>query len=144
VNFDVEVNGRPWKVAVEAGEQPTQVTVGAKGRKRVVDASWVDADTLSLIDGSIAREVRVSGRAEGVLSVTFGGWTFEAVVASGSRLQASGSRPQSEVRSATPVAQGSTTVAQAFSHAGAPTGVSGGPPWCAPMPGRVASGAAIG
>ena len=125
MNFDVAVNGRPWKVAIEATEQPNQVTVGVKGKKRVIDASWLDDDTLSLIDGAAAREVRISRRDDGVLSVAFGGRTFDVVV-TGSRLQAPGARPQSEVQSP----ESAAPVARGFSPA-APVTVK------APMPGRV-------
>jgi biotin carboxyl carrier protein len=49
VNFDVTVNGRPWRVAIEPADRPGRVQVSVKGRRRVFDAAWVDAETLSLI-----------------------------------------------------------------------------------------------
>ena len=47
----------------------------------MVDASWVDADTLSLIDGGAGREIRVSCAARnGAVGVEIGGRLYEAVV----------------------------------------------------------------
>jgi biotin carboxyl carrier protein len=86
VNFDVAVNGRPWKVAIEPAERRGEFTVVVKGKKRVVDASWIDTDTLSLIDGSTAREVRISKRDSGALGLTIGGRVFEAVVSQRGRV----------------------------------------------------------
>ena len=81
MNLDVTVNGRPWKVAVQPAEQPGKFTVTIKGKSRVVDASWIDAETLSLIDGSKAREIRLHPRAEnGGVGVEIAGRLFEAVV----------------------------------------------------------------
>ena len=77
------VNGRPWKVAVGPAEQAQAgtFTVTIKGKSRVVDASWIDADTLSLIDGGTAREIRLHARAgNGAVGVEFGGRLYEAVV----------------------------------------------------------------
>ena len=45
MKVDVMVNGRPWKVALEPAEQAGTFTVTIKGKSRVVDASWIDADT---------------------------------------------------------------------------------------------------
>ena len=80
MNFDVAVSGRPWKVAIEPGEQPGKFIVVVKGNKRLVDASWIDAETLSLIAGSASREVRFHRGEDGVLEVAFDGRLFEAVV----------------------------------------------------------------
>jgi biotin carboxyl carrier protein len=85
VNFDIAINGRPWKVAIEPGEGG-QFTIFVKGKKRVVDASWIDAETLSLIDGQTAREVRFH-RRDGSLGVVINGRMFEAVVALEPRLK---------------------------------------------------------
>ena len=81
MNVDVMVNGRPWKVAVEPASQPGQVTVTIKGKSRMVDASWIDADTLSLVDGGAAREIRLHPRGEnGAIGVEIAGKLYEAVV----------------------------------------------------------------
>lgn len=80
MNFDIAVNGRPWKVAIEPTEHTGQFSVVVKGKKRVIDASWIDADTLSLIDGSAAREVRIH-RRDGSIGVAIDGRVFEAIVA---------------------------------------------------------------
>jgi biotin carboxyl carrier protein len=82
MNVDVLVNGRPWKVALEPGERSGAFTVTIKGKSRQVDASWIDADTFSLIDGASAREIRLHRRdSNGSVGVEFGGRVFEAVVA---------------------------------------------------------------
>jgi biotin carboxyl carrier protein len=81
MNVDVMVNGRPWKVAVEPAGQAGTYTVTIKGKSRMVDASWIDADTLSLIDGNTAREIRLHAReATGAVGVEFSGKLYEAVV----------------------------------------------------------------
>lgn len=49
MKFDVTVNGRPWRVAIEPAEQSGQFQVSIKGRRRTFDASWIDENTLSLI-----------------------------------------------------------------------------------------------
>lgn len=85
MNVDVMVNGRPWKVALEPAEQAGQFTVTIKGKSRVVDASWVDADTLSLIDAGTAREIRLHARGDnGAVGVELGGKLYEAVVSDAS------------------------------------------------------------
>jgi biotin carboxyl carrier protein len=81
MNVDVVVNGRPWKVAVEPAEQAGTFTVTIKGKSRLVDASWIDADTVSLIDGGASREIRIHSRGNnGAVGVEFGGVLYEAVV----------------------------------------------------------------
>jgi len=85
MNVDVTVNGRPWKLALEPLEQPGQVAVTIKGRRRVIDASWIDADTLSLVDGATAREIRIHPGENGAVGVEIGGALYEAVVQKGLR-----------------------------------------------------------
>jgi acetyl/propionyl-CoA carboxylase alpha subunit len=86
MNVDVMVNGRQWKVALEPGEQTGTFTVTIKGKSRVVDASWVDADTLSLIDGGAAREIRLHPRDENsAVGVEFGGKLYETVASTQKR-----------------------------------------------------------
>jgi biotin carboxyl carrier protein len=81
VNIDVIVNSRPWKVALEPAGAKGRLTVTIKGESRVIDASWIDPDTLSLVDGSAAHEVRFHRRDEnGATGVEVGGQLFEAVV----------------------------------------------------------------
>lgn len=84
MNVDVMVNGRPWKVAVEPADAGT-FTVTIKGQSRLMDASWIDADTLSLIDASaVAREIRLHRRSDnGSVGVEIGGQVYEAVVSVG-------------------------------------------------------------
>ena len=81
MNIDVTLDGRPWKVAVDPADEPGQFAVTIKGSRRVVTASWVDADTLSLVDGAGAREVRIHRRQIGSIGVEVGGRIFETVVA---------------------------------------------------------------
>jgi biotin carboxyl carrier protein len=91
MNVDVLVNGRPWKVAVEPAEKAGTFTITIKGKSRVVDGLWIDADTLSLIDGGTAREIRLHSRSgegapapkkdNGAVGVEFSGKLYEAVVA---------------------------------------------------------------
>jgi biotin carboxyl carrier protein len=84
MNVDVVVNGRPWKVALEPAEQGGTFTVTIKGKSRLVDASWIDADTVSLIDGGASHEIRLHTRGNnGAVGVEFGGVLYEAIVAPG-------------------------------------------------------------
>ena len=81
MNVDVTVNGRPWKVAVAPGERAGTFIVTIKGKSRSVDASWIDEDTLSLIDGGAAREVRLHQREEQrALGIEIGGRLYEAAI----------------------------------------------------------------
>ncbi len=80
MNVDVMVNGRPLKVAIEPAGEPGKLTVTIKGKTRVVDASWVDADTLSLVDAGVVREIRFHAREEaGAVGVEIGGTLYEAI-----------------------------------------------------------------
>lgn len=91
MNFDVMVNGRPWKVAVEPAEGGDLAAAGKftatiKGKSRVLNAVWIDADTLSLIDASsAAREIRLHRRegTDGAVGIEIGGKVYEAVVSPG-------------------------------------------------------------
>ncbi len=91
MNVDVMVNGRPWKVAIDPASEPGHLTVTIKGKSRVVAASWIDADTLSLIDGGAAREVRLHHRSDsGAVGVEIGGHLYEAVVSAEKKERARG------------------------------------------------------
>src|SRR4029450_6909204 len=80
MNVDVMVNGRPLRVAIEPAGEPGKLTVTIKGKTRVVDASWVDADTLSLVDAGLIREIRFHARGEaGAVGVEVGGTLDEAI-----------------------------------------------------------------
>jgi glutaconyl-CoA decarboxylase len=80
VNFDVSVNGKPWKVAIEEAGQAGRYTVTVKGKRREMDAAWIDADTLSLIDtqSGIAREIALTPRGSEV-DVAVGGRVYRVV-----------------------------------------------------------------
>jgi biotin carboxyl carrier protein len=90
MNFDVTVNGKPWKVGIEPATRPGGYTVTVKGKRRELDVSWVDADTLSLIDtqSHVAREIRLTPHAGGV-DVAFAGKTFRTVAEKGSAVPVS-------------------------------------------------------
>ena len=92
MNVDVMVNGRPLKVAIEPAGWTGKLTVTIKGKTRVVDASWVDADTLSLVDAGVVREIRFHAREEaGAVGVEIDGTLYEAI-ASKRRTGATGAR----------------------------------------------------
>ena len=80
MNFDVSVNGRPWKIAVEPAGEKDRFAVTVRGRRKEMDGMWIDADTLSLIDGQTgaAHEFRFS-RFGGRVDVAFAGRTFHTV-----------------------------------------------------------------
>jgi biotin carboxyl carrier protein len=80
VNFDVSVNGKPWKVAIEEAGQAGRYTVTVKGKRREMDAAWIDADTLSLIDtqSGVAREIALTPRGSEV-DVAVGGTVYRVV-----------------------------------------------------------------
>jgi biotin carboxyl carrier protein len=118
MNVDVMVNGRPWKVAVEPAEKAGTFTVTIKGKSRIVDATWLDADTMSLIDAGAAREIRLHKRDSGAVGVEFGGKVYEAVV----------SKQKRDL--------GALGAPGALGALGA-VGVSGAASIKAPMPGRV-------
>ena len=81
MNVDVMVNGRPWKVALESAGETGKLAVTIRGRRRVVDASWIDPDTLSLVDGGAVRDIRLHSRSGvGAIGVETGGHLFEVVV----------------------------------------------------------------
>ena len=84
MTFDVAINGRVWTVGVESDGQTGRFAVTINGRARTFDAAWIDSDTVSLIEGSTAREARIDARADGVLAVLVGSRRF-AVVASQER-----------------------------------------------------------
>lgn len=91
MTFDVTVNGRPWRVAIEPAEARGDASVSVimiDGRRRTYDASWIDAATLSLIplEGpSHVREFGIEARGAGQLRIEAGGKVFHATVLSGGR-----------------------------------------------------------
>jgi biotin carboxyl carrier protein len=80
VTIDVTVEGRPWKVSVEPDDAAGQFAVTIKGARRLVSASFIDADTLSILDGATAREVRIDRRENGSIRVEVGGRIYETLV----------------------------------------------------------------
>jgi biotin carboxyl carrier protein len=80
MNFDVSVNGKPWKVAIEEAGQAGRYTVTVKGKRREMDAAWIDADTVSLIDtqSGIAREAALTPRGSEV-DVAVGGTVYRVI-----------------------------------------------------------------
>jgi biotin carboxyl carrier protein len=104
MNFDVRINGRPWKVALDPAEQARRVLVVVRGRRRTIDATWIDGNTLSLIsldDGSSHRvqEIGIRRQNPGELELLLQGRTFHATVSvqwnAGGRLSSDQSGPKS-------------------------------------------------
>jgi len=88
MKFEVTVNGKPWRVAIDAADTggPGHVSiVTIRGRRRSYDVSWVDAATLSLIplnDEKQIQEFGIEAAGGGELQVTAGGRTFRATASS--------------------------------------------------------------
>ena len=93
MNFDVSVNGRPWKIAIERAVETGELAVVVKGRRRVIDVSWIDAQTLSLLDGSNSHEVRFHRTPAGALMAQVEGHEFHVAAASAGRAPRRGLTP---------------------------------------------------
>jgi biotin carboxyl carrier protein len=110
MNYDVTINGRPWRVAIEPASQPGQFQVSVKGRRQIVDAAWIDAETLSLIptgDGSTSeratvRELGIHVRA-GEMDVVLEGTAFRARSGPGHEPAAGAGRPSTSSGRSEPV-----------------------------------------
>ena len=85
MNIDVTINGRPWRVALDATDRAGRFQVSVKGRRRLFDASWTDEATLSLISvdaaSSRVREIGVASADGGQLEVALSGKRFRATAA---------------------------------------------------------------
>jgi pyruvate carboxylase subunit B len=131
VNIDVTVEGRPWNVTVEPTDAPGRFAITIKGTRRVVDASWIDADTLSLVDGTTVRDVRIHRRSDGRVGVEVGGRVYDAA------LSMSAKRDRADAK------RGRMQFSDTAAGKIAPAPFSGAPPDAtsvavkAPMPGRV-------
>jgi biotin carboxyl carrier protein len=82
MKFDVIVNGRPWRVALEPAGPPGRFLVSVKGRRREFDASWIDPETLSLVSvespmGRV-REIGLRPAGGADLDVVLSGKNFRA------------------------------------------------------------------
>ena len=116
MRVDVTIDGRPWLVTIESGERAGLFAVTVNGRRREIDVTRVDADTLSIIDGGAVRDVRLHRRgARGSFGVEIGGRVYDAVLSTGGER----SRPRAEDGSADAAAADATHAVMA------------------PMPGRV-------
>jgi biotin carboxyl carrier protein len=93
VNFEVALNGGVWVVGVEPVDESGRLAVTVNGRARTLDAAWIDDDTVSLLEGLTARQVRIDRRTGGALQVLVGGRRFDVVVSQERRRQ---SRAQAE------------------------------------------------
>jgi biotin carboxyl carrier protein len=81
MNIDVTIGGRGWKVALEPADRMRMFTVTIKRKSRHIDASWIDGDTVSLVENGTAREIRFHQRVEdGAVAVEVAGQLYEAVV----------------------------------------------------------------
>lgn len=131
MNFDVAINGRTWRIAIDASEdnEHGRFVVTLKGQKRVVDAVWIDPETISLIAAESvaggqgvrpARDVGIRSVGPGEMEISLAGRLFRATVAAGG--------------SAAQAARGGATRA----GVGAPRVIKEGrQAIVAPMPGRV-------
>jgi biotin carboxyl carrier protein len=85
MNFDVTVNGRPWRVALDKAGERGRVQVSVEGRRRAFDASWIDAETLLLIGADAhscrVREIGIRPADGGVLEIALGGTSYRLTVA---------------------------------------------------------------
>ena len=86
MNFEVTVNGRPWKVALETGGQPGRFAISVKGRRRALDVAWIDAGTLSLVDveSGSSCEIGIAG-GQGEIEVIIEWKTFRALATAAGR-----------------------------------------------------------
>jgi biotin carboxyl carrier protein len=118
MNFDVTVNGKPWRVAIEAADAqgPAQVSVVTiRGRRRSFDVAWVDAATLSLVPldpldaDARGREFFLEPRGGGDLQVITGGRIFQATVLSDGKSHQR--HPHRAERAAAPIEGRQTVVA---------------------------------
>ena len=80
MNVGVTVDGRPWNVVIEPADRPGRYAATVKGLRREVDASWIDADTLSLIDGGATHEIRFHRRGNGAIGVEILGRVHECAI----------------------------------------------------------------
>ena len=123
MNIDVTIDGRGWKVALEPADRMRMFTVTIKGTSRHIDASWIDDDTLSLVEDGNAREIRLHPRVEdGAVAVEVSGRLYEAVTVPEAPLMGADRAPRPAGRAAV--------------H-GAPADATGTIRVRAPMPGRV-------
>jgi biotin carboxyl carrier protein len=92
MTFDVAINGRSWRIAIDAAadNERGRFLVTLKGRKRVVDAVWIDPETISLIAADSdaggpgvrpAHEVGVRRIGPGDMEVSVAGRLLRATVA---------------------------------------------------------------
>jgi biotin carboxyl carrier protein len=98
MNFDVTINGRPWKVALDPAEQTRRMLAVVRGRRRAIDTAWIDGNTLSLIsldEGSSHRvhEIGIRRRNRSELELLLQGRTVHATV---SVQPPAGGRPSSD------------------------------------------------
>jgi biotin carboxyl carrier protein len=90
MNVSVSVDGRPLTIAVEPAGRPGDFAVAVDDRRRVVNATWIEPDTLSLLEAETSHEVRIHARPNGELRVEVGGRVFEAAIGRQSRRHISG------------------------------------------------------
>ncbi len=83
--FDVVVNGRPWRLALEPDQTSGRYHVGVKGQRRTFDVAWIDETTISMIEAgssaSTVTEAGIGGKPGGDLSVSIEGRLFSVSVA---------------------------------------------------------------
>ncbi len=81
MKVDVTLDGQPWNVTLEPGERSGELVVTVKDRRRVIDVTWIDTDTLSVIDGGVVRDIRIHRRdGPGEMGIEIGSRVYEAAV----------------------------------------------------------------
>lgn len=103
MELTVAINGRSWRIAIDASEEPGRFRVTLKGQKRVVDAVWIDRETISLIAADVdaggqgvrsTREIGVRSLGPGDMEVSLRGRVFRAAVAAARSGSAAHSSPR--------------------------------------------------
>ncbi len=123
MTVEVIVNGRSWKVTLDPAGKTGAFSVTINGKNRVVNASWIDAETISMIDGGVAREIRLHPRGDHrAVGVEVGGCLYDALV----------SRRKRERESRAMGATGASGAVRAPER-----GATGAFRVSAPMPGRI-------
>jgi biotin carboxyl carrier protein len=85
MTFDVSVNGRPVRVAIEDTDTPGRVQVSIEGHRRLYDVSWIDRSALSIIvvgSKPDSREFLIDDRGAGELRIATAGKSYRTTVLS--------------------------------------------------------------
>ena len=91
MTFAVKTASREWAIIIEPGQVTGEFTVAVDGKPRVMNVAWIDAETLSLIDGAAVHELRIHPRGNGAIGVERGGRLVDVAVAKQDRVPVRGS-----------------------------------------------------